>query len=119
MAADRHKLWRMIRTNYLHLEQKAPEGYIVSAAVFLAEREAPIEVAYVQTGGGADDQWVWFQCRDPEVAGNNGSGPSDYFVMAHESTVLRVELRFRRGTRQTPIGFGQRSGEERPPISIE
>jgi hypothetical protein len=117
MAADRHKLWRMIRTNYLQLEQKAPEGYIVAAEVFLAEREQPIEVVYGQTGRGADDPWVWFQCRGPEAAGNGSSG--DYFVMAHESTVLRVELRLRRGTRRAPIGLGQRSGEERSPISIE
>jgi hypothetical protein len=96
---DRHKLWRLVEHDYEQMKKRAPEGLEPVVEVFLAGRETPVELGWVETRRGDDDVWVRFESPMPAAADGSETQtlPAEgYWVHVHESAVLRVELRFRR-----------------------
>jgi hypothetical protein len=105
---SRHALWRIVERKYWALQEIAPDGYAAAADVFLVGREEPVEIRFVETNSHDDDPWVWLEAvgsgRAKEGDDAEVAAPDDYYVLVHESSVARVEFRFKRGGRRS-IGF--------------
>jgi hypothetical protein len=72
--------------------------------VFVAGRETPIELGWVETRRGADEHWVRFESA-MQASDNDATLPAEgYWVHVNDSNILRVELRFRR-VDGAPNGF--------------
>jgi hypothetical protein len=101
VSALRHALWRIVERKHAALQEIAPDGYTAVAEVFLAGREEPVELRFVETNSQGDDPWVWLEAVSTGrgKAGNESenAGPDDYYVLVNESAVARVEFRFKRG----------------------
>ena len=78
------------------MESNAPEGYEPVVDVYLAGRERPVELGWVETHRDPDDPWVRLQQHNHafDYAEPGGRHPGDIFVHVHESAILRVELRY-------------------------
>jgi hypothetical protein len=106
---DRHLLWRRVLYDVERLTAAAPEGFEPCIEVFLAGRETPVEIGYVETHRGPDDPWVRLQAISRTQSGEVRA-PDEYWVHVHESLISRVEIRFiRKG--QTATGFGFSYGD--------
>jgi hypothetical protein len=108
MSIASHELWRIVERKHSALQEIAPDGYAATADVFLVGRHEPVEVRFVETNSQDDDPWVWLEAissgRTKEDEDSDNAAPNDYYVLVHESSVARVEFRFKRGTRRS-IGF--------------
>jgi hypothetical protein len=108
MAEPRHALWRIVDRKYSALQEIAPDGYAAVADVFLVGREEPVELRFVETNSQGDDPWIWLEAVSSGLRAEGDDGenaaPDDYYVLVNESSVARVEFRFKRGGRRS-IGF--------------
>ena len=106
---DRHKLWRRVVDDYEQLTTRAPAGYEPIVEVFLAGREAPVELGFVETRRDDYDPWVRFQARNRARDAESTTDPlhsQDLWIHVHESNILRVEICYRRaGNENQSIGF--------------
>lgn len=94
---DRHKLWRDVAANYKGYEETAPEGYEPRVRVYIAGRDAPVEVGQVITQRADEGhEWVALLASSMERLADTGSTekgyPDDVLVFAHVSTIIRVEI---------------------------
>lgn len=115
----RHDIWRRVEFDHRQLTSRAPEGYEVVVEVYVAGREHPIELGWVETHRDPDDPWVRFQQHNRafEDAEPDGRHPGDRWVHVHESMILRVEISYAQ-TGERPRGFDwnvAESGEPEPP----
>jgi hypothetical protein len=95
VAMDRQKLWRRVSDDYEALKKAAPSGFEPSVLVFLVARAEPIEVGYVRTRTGSDDQWVHLEALNRErPPGSSDAHPKDCWVHVRENYIDRVELHF-------------------------
>jgi hypothetical protein len=78
------------------MQERAAEGYEPVVQVFLAGREAPIDVAFVTTRRDANEPWVRFEADGPPKGDDDTIPPERFWVHAHDSTILRVEIIYRR-----------------------
>jgi hypothetical protein len=100
-------LWRRVRHDYDRLLERAPEGYEPLVQVYLAGREAPIDLGFVTTRRGSDEPWVRFEAEPPKhaVAGDEQLPAEQFWVHVHESAILRVEIIYRRKLGMPSVGF--------------
>jgi hypothetical protein len=103
---DRHEIWRRVRYDQEQLSKNAPEGFEAVVDVYLAGREHPVELGWVETRRRIDDPWVRFQQynRAFEDAEERGRTPGERFVHVHESAIFRVEVSYA-PTGKRPRGF--------------
>jgi hypothetical protein len=99
-------LWRRVRQDYERMVERAPEGFEPLVQVYLAGREAPIDLGWVTTRKGSDEPWWRFESEPPKGAtAEDEKLPAEQFwVHVHESAILRVEIIFRRKL-GTSVGF--------------
>lgn len=113
MSSPRHELWRILERKHSALQEVAPDGYAATAEVFLVGREEPVEIRFVETNSQDDDPWVWLEAvgsgRAKDGDESDTAAPDDYYVLVHESSIARVEFRFKRGSRRS-IGFADSAG---------
>ncbi len=102
---NKHSLWRRVRLDYDRMVERAPEGYEPLVQVFLAGREAPVDLGFVTTRKGSDEPWWRFESEAPPP-GDDSTIPAECFwVHVHESAILCVEIIFRRKDGAS-VGFG-------------
>jgi hypothetical protein len=102
---DRHEIWRRIEHDHRVLSEKAPEGYEAVVDVYLAGREQPVELGWVETHRAPDDHWARFQQHNRAFDdADGGRHPGDLFVHVHESAILRIEVSYQ-ATGKSPRGF--------------
>jgi hypothetical protein len=108
VSVPRHALWRIVERKHSALQEIAPDGYTAAAEVFLVGRAEPIEIRFVETNSQDDDPWIWLEAVSSgrEKTGDHGENAAvgDFYVLVNESSVARVEFRFKRGDRRS-IGF--------------
>ena len=82
------------------MSKNAPDGFEAVVDVYLAGREHPVELGWVETRRRIDDPWVRLEQHNRafEDAEENGRQPGDRFVHVHESAIFRVEVSY------APIG---------------
>jgi len=111
---DRHKIWRIVRSNLEGLKEAAPEGYAPVVDVFLAGRPEPVRLGGVETSREPDFPWTLFST---EPAGDDAAAsPDDCLVFAPEHYIERIELRFVR-SEDRPLGFSHRTFDDEEPSS--
>jgi hypothetical protein len=113
---DRHAIWRRVKFDRDQLAAAAPEGYEPVVAVYLAGREDPVELGWIETHRAPDDPWVRFQLEnrayhDVEPGARH---PGDRWVHVHESTILRVEVSYAVAGKR-PADFEWRVADDEPP----
>src|SRR5207237_8443595 len=109
---DRHTLWRMVHENVEILAKTAPEGFEPHVQIYLAGREAPLLLGEVATTRNPDNPFTIFLDAGPRVDGQR------LIVVAHESHVMRVEIRFEKKRGEHEIGFTHRVTDD-PTPSLE
>ena len=95
---DKHALWRRVGHDFDRMVERAPEGYEPLVQVYLAGREAPVDLGFVTTRKDSDAPWVRFESEAPKATVEaDGTIPAaQFWVHVHESAILRVEIVYRR-----------------------
>ena len=62
---NRHEIWRRVDHDFTQLQSKAPDGFEPVVEVYIAGREMPIEIGYVET-----HSWLEFVRVEPSVVGD-------------------------------------------------
>jgi hypothetical protein len=82
---DRHEIWRNVESIYAKLEKKAPDGRVPVVEVYIANREAPVITAVVETSRDSEFPWIKLYTGDKEQS----------YVWTYEGHVQRIEITFR------------------------
>lgn len=103
---DRDTLWRRVAYDYHRLKEAAPAGLEPVVEVFITGRNEPVELGFVETRRGSDEQWIRFQgaSGEPYDTDRASRRHDEHLLHVHESLVGRVELRYRRVSGAT-VGF--------------
>ena len=114
---DRHKIWRIVRSNYESLKQASPDGYAPVVEVFLVGRPEPVRLGEVQTSRDEAFAWVFLSAAT-DVSGDVASGRDERLILIPEQYVQRIEICFA-PLNDVGVGFSYRELEEPPPASSE
>jgi len=107
MEFDRHKIWRLVGSNYRTLSEAAPDGYSPVVEVFLLGRTAPVRLGQVQTVRDPAFPWTLLISATEDA---EHQSPDEELVFVPEQLVQRVEIRLERSARA--LGFTHRELEE-------
>ena len=104
-TVDRHKIWRIVRSNYQELKDGAPDGYQAVVDVYLLGRPMPVRLDVVQTTRDREFPWVFLV---PEGDSEVLPGPSRR-ILVPEQHIERIEIYLERlpgeSARRQSLGF--------------
>ena len=113
---DRHLLWRHVNHDVAEATKRAPEGYEAFVQVFLAGRDDPLEVGWVETNRSPDYPFVRFELANDVQSRTEGDlDHQDRWVHVHENHISRVEVAFRKSGTAPTIGFAHRIVDDAQP----
>jgi hypothetical protein len=112
---DRHKIWRIVRSNLESLKGVAPKGYAPVVDVYLVGRAEPIRLNLVQTS--REPEFPWTLLSEGEVV-DEVLSKDDRTVFVPEGYIQRIEISFVR-SEERPVGFSHRDLDTSPEQSSE
>jgi hypothetical protein len=104
-AMDRHKIWRIVRSNLESLRRVAPAGYAPVVDVYVAGRLEPVRLNEVHTSREAEFPWTLLS--EGEVNDDGALSKDDRSVFVPEGHIARIEISFV-ASEDRPLGFAHR-----------
>jgi hypothetical protein len=108
---DRHKIWRIVRSNLESLKQVAPEGYAPVVDVYIVGRLEPVRLNEVHTSREPDFPWTLLS--EGEAGDDGALSKDDRSVFVPEGHIARIEISFVTSEGR-PIGFAHREDLDSP-----
>ena len=104
-AMDRHKIWRIVRSNLESLKQVAPAGYVPVIDVYIAGRLEPVRLNEVHTS--REPEFPWTLLSQGEAGDEGALTKDDRTVFVPEGHIARIEISFVT-SEDRPTGFAHR-----------
>jgi hypothetical protein len=102
---DRHKIWRIVRSNLESLKQVAPAGYTPVIDVYIAGRLEPVRLNEVHTS--REPEFPWTLLSEGEAGDEGALSKDDRTVFVPEGHIARIEISFVT-SEDRPTGFAHR-----------